>query len=154
MYTSRIPFLLIPFFSHILVIHQSCIASVMNRVSISWSTGNSNWFKSQLGIPYHTTYVELNLAYINLATGSSYTKLSPHHPRVQHTSNPATFQPWGYTLLPPSLHSQCAGIRLSIGLAEVGLPEYVTSTTKCLVQKIHNEWPLSDIVGNITQHSR
>jgi len=40
------------------------------------------------------------------------------------------------------------GICLSIGLAEVGLPEYVTSTTKCLVQKIHNEWPLSDIVGN------
>ena len=46
------------------------------------------------------------------------------------------------------------GIRLSIELAEVGLPEYVISTTKCLVQKIHNEWPLSDIVGNITQHSR
>ena len=79
------------------------------------------------------TYVELNLAYIDLATESSYTKPSPRHPRVQHTSNPATFQPRGYTLLPPSLHSQCVGIRLSIGLAEVGLPEYVTSTTKCLV---------------------
>ena len=108
----------------------------------------------QLGIPYHTTYVELNLAYINLATGASRTKPSPRHPRPQHTLNPATFMPRGYMLLPPSLHSQCVGIRLSIGLAEVGLPEYVTSTTKCLVQKIHNEWPLSDIVGNITQHSR
>ena len=49
-----------------------------------------------------------NLAYINLATGSSYTKPSPRHPRAQHTFNPTTFQPRGYTLLPPSLHSQCA----------------------------------------------
>ena len=154
MYISHIPFLLIPFFSHILVIHQSCITSVMNRVSISWSTGNSNWFKSPLGIPYHTTYVELNLAYINLATRSSRTKPSPRHVRAQHASNPATFKPWGYMLLLPSHHSQCVGIRLSIGLAEVGLPEYVTSTTKCLIQKIHNEWPLSDIVDNITQLSR
>ena len=40
------------------------------------------------------------------------------------------------------------------GLAEVGLPEYVTSTIKCLIQKIHNEWPLSNIVSNITQYSR
>ena len=96
-----------------------------------------------------------SLTYIYQPTlGSSETRTGPRHPRAQHTSNPATFQPRGYTLLPPSLHSQCAGIRLSIGLAEVGLPEYVTSTTKCLVQKIHNEWPLSDIVGNITQHSR
>ena len=83
--------------------------------------------------------------------GSSKTRTGPRHPRTQHTSNPATFKPQGYPLLPPSHHSQCVSIHLSIGLAKVGLPEYVTSTTKCLVQKIHNEWPLSDIVGNITK---
>ena len=115
-------------FSHVLVVHQFYIASIMNRVSIS-----AEHLKSQLGIPYHMTYTELNLAYINLATESSYTKPSPRHLRAQHTSNPATFKPRGYTLLPPSHHSQCVGIRLSIGLAEVGLPEYVTSTTKCLI---------------------
>ena len=138
MYISHIPFLLIPFFSHILVIHQSCNASVMNRVSISVEHRQFELIQVPAGDSLSHDICRLNLAYINLATGSSYTKPSPRHPRAQHTSNPAIFQPRGYTLLPPSLHSQCVGIRLSIGLAEVGLPGYVTSTTKCLVQKIHN----------------
>ena len=92
-------------FSHVLVIHQSCIASVMNRVSISAEHRQFELIQVPVGDSLSHAYVELNLAYINLATESSHTKPSPRHPRAQHTSNPATFKPRGYTLLPPSLHS-------------------------------------------------
>jgi hypothetical protein len=44
---------------------------------------------TQLGIPNHTTYVEPNLAYVNLAYGSSKTRMGPRHPRAQY----ATIQP-------------------------------------------------------------
>ena len=154
MFISHVPIFLIPFFfscfSNSPVLHCFCNESSLHihRAPAIRIDSSPSW-----GFLI-TRHIELNLAYINLATGSSYTKPSPRHPRAQHTSNPTTFQPRGYTLLPPSLNSQCVGIRLSIRLAKVGFPKYVTNTTKCLVQKIHNEWPLSHIVGNITQHSR
>ena len=76
--------------------------------------------------------------------------------------DPSRFLPFPSPQRPPTGDSGATTSATELAPPPPGLPsgrrrrppEYVTSTTKCLVQKIHNEWPLSDIVGNITHHSR
>jgi hypothetical protein len=75
-------------------------------------------------------------------TGSSATESTVH----------LQFSPWprGYTLLSPSLHSQCAVGRSHDGLAEVlGLSEHAVSC-KVSTKQAYNERSLTDTVGDTT----
>jgi hypothetical protein len=46
---------------------------------------------TQLGIPNHMTYVELNLAYINSYPSNPKPERVHRHPRAQYSSNTAQF---------------------------------------------------------------
>ena len=68
----------------------------------------------------------------------------------EHSTPPSSPLPGGYTLLSPSLHSQCASSLSHNGIAEVGLPEHVASTTKSQTTVAYNERSLINTVGNTT----
>ena len=59
-----------------------------------------------------------------------------------------------YTLLSPSLHSQCAVVLSHNGIAKVlGLPDYVANTTKSWTQQAYNERALINTGGALRQDS-
>jgi hypothetical protein len=60
----------------------------------------------------------------------------------------------GYTILPPSLHSQCAVIVSHIRIAQMlGLPEYVASTASHDHRQLYNDRSLIDTGGVTTSRS-
>ena len=79
--------------------------------TVSWVsiTEEQRWFepiKTQLGIPDHTTYAGPRPTYTNLPSDPlNKNGSAPPENTVLHQSSPL---PRGYTLFPPSLHSQCA----------------------------------------------
>ena len=95
---------------------------------------------AQLGFPYHMTYVGpgLRLTYINLPSDPPKCELVLRYPRAQYSTSLRHSMMDSqdvYTLLSPSLHSQCMVVLCHNGIAEVlGLPEYVASTTNSQTQ--------------------
>ena len=92
---------------------------------------------AQLGFPYHMTNAglgpDLNLHISTLTQilqNINWTVLPENI--VLHLPASSQMDPQdGYTLLSPSLHTQCAVVLSHNGIAKVlGLPEYVASTTK------------------------
>jgi hypothetical protein len=60
----------------------------------------------------------------------------------------------GYTILPPSLHSQCAVIVSHTRIAQMlGLPEYVASTASHDHRQLYNDRSLIDTGGVTTSRS-
>ena len=112
---------------------------------------------TQLGIPIHTAYVALKLAYTN----SGYHDLSTpepvlRHPRTQYSSPLQARRPRGYALLSPSLHSQCVVVGSSSRATGVRAFHSMWLVAKSRSQQAYNEWFLilfrrRHCIGTLTQ---